>query len=382
MKALSRLATGTRTALSTGAVSFGQHCSMKRRPLAVTCLGLAIMLVPGMAMAQYHQTNLVSNQVKHAVHTDPLLVNAWGVVHRPGSPWWVNDNNSGWSTLYDGSGNLVTTLKVLIPTAGNGPSSPTGLNGPGMPTGIAANASNDFQIQGSPSNFLFATLDGTISGWAPQANRNEAILMVDNSADKAVYTGLAITSRASSNLLYAADQANGKVDMYDASFTFVKSFTDTTVPEGFAPFGVQDINGLLYVTYADVKGGSGGFVDLFQGGWDVSEDLDPWCTAESTMGSCVGASAVRYAEQHAACVEQYEYGHDQRLQRDERVVCGHDDRRGWGSDSHRPVVGDRIWRRARKEWGPESVVLRRRAEQQSGRDVRGDCLQSATVGAG
>src|SRR6516165_9839446 len=265
MKALSRLAFGTRTALSTGAVSF-RHRSMKRRTLAVTCLGLAIMLVPGMAMAQYQQKNLVSNQVKHAVNTDPLLVNAWGLVHRPGAPWWVNDNNSGWSTLYDGSGNLVTTLKVLIPTAGNGPSSPTGLNGPGKPTGIAANVSNDFQVEGSPSNFLFATLDGTISGWAPQANTNEAILVVDNSENKAAYTGLAITSRTSGNLLYAADQANGKVDVYDANFTFVKSFTDTTLPAGFAPFGIADIGGLVYVTFASTTGGSGGFVDQFTEG--------------------------------------------------------------------------------------------------------------------
>jgi len=105
---------------------------------------------------------------------------------------------------------------------------------------------------------------GTISGWAPQANSNEAILAVDNSANKTVYTGLAITSRTSGNLLYAADQANGKVGMYDANCAFVKSFTDTTLPAGFAPFGVQDINGLLCVTLANVNGGSGGFVDLFK----------------------------------------------------------------------------------------------------------------------
>lgn len=264
MKNLSRLALSTGMALSTGAVSCAQHRSMKHRTIAVACLGFATMLVPGMAMAQYQLTNLVSNQVKHAVNTDPLLVNAWGLVHRPGAPWWVNDNNSGWSTLYDGSGNLITSPKVVIPTAGNGPSSPTGLSGPGMPTGIVANVSNEFQVEGSPANFLFATLDGTISGWAPQANRNEAIQMVDNSANKAIYTGLAITSRASGNLLYVADQANDKVDIYDASFAFLKSFTDTTLPEGFAPFGIQDINGLVYVTYAAVNGGSGGFVDLFK----------------------------------------------------------------------------------------------------------------------
>jgi uncharacterized protein (TIGR03118 family) len=119
-------------------------------------------------------------------------------------------------------------------------------------------------VQGSASLFLFATLDGTISGWAPQANFNEAILAVDNSANKTVYTGLAITSRTSGNLLYAADQANGKVDMYDANFAFVKSFTDTTLPAGFAPFGIRDINGLLYVTYASTSGGTGGFVDVFR----------------------------------------------------------------------------------------------------------------------
>ena len=235
----------------------------QRHTLAVACLGLATMLVSSLAMAQYQLKTLVSNQVKQAPHTDPLLVNAWGLVHGLGSPWWVSDNNSGWSTLYDGSGIQVTSLKVLIPTAGNGPGSPTGLNGPGSPTGIVSNASNDFQVQGWASVFLFSTLDGTISGWAPQSNRNEAILAVDNSTNKAVYTGLAITSRATGNLLYAADEANGKVDMYDANFNFVKSFTDSSLPAGFAPFGISDINGLLYVTFADVSGGSGGFVDQF-----------------------------------------------------------------------------------------------------------------------
>ena len=237
---------------------------MQNRTLAIACLGLASIFVSSMAEAQYQLKNLVSNQVKQAAHTDPLLVNGWGLVHGPGTAWWISDANSGWSTLYDGSGKQLTQLKVLIPTAGNGPSSATGLNGPGSPTGTVFNGSSDFQVQGSASLFLFATLDGTISGWAPQANFNEAILAVDNSANKAVYTGLAITSRTSGNLLYAADQANGKVDMYDANFAFVKSFTDTTLPAGFAPFGIQDINGLLCVTFAEVNGGSGGFVDLFK----------------------------------------------------------------------------------------------------------------------
>src|SRR6516164_11238398 len=122
--------------------------SMQHRTLAIACLGLATILISSMAEAQYQLKNLVSNQVKQAIHTDPLLANGWGLVHGPGTPWWISDNNSGWSTLYDGFGKQVTKLKVLIPTAGNGPSSPTGKNGPGSPTGVVFNGSNDFELQG------------------------------------------------------------------------------------------------------------------------------------------------------------------------------------------------------------------------------------------
>jgi uncharacterized protein (TIGR03118 family) len=244
---------------------------MQHRLITLTltlALGFGLTLVSSTALAQYKLTNLSSNQVKQAHHDDPLLVNAWGLVHAHGSPWWVSDNGSGWSTLYDGQGNLNPGLKVLIPTAGNGPSSPTGLNGPGSPTGIVWNGSTEFQVQGWTSVFLFATLDGTISGWAPQSNFNQAIVAVDTTANKnphpAVYTGLAISNHTSGNHLYAADMANNKVDMYDGTFTWVKSFTDSSLPAGFAPFGVQDIDGLVYVTFASTSGGNGGFVDVFK----------------------------------------------------------------------------------------------------------------------
>ena len=100
---------------------------MQRRIVPLTiAMGFALMFVSSAALAQYQLTNLSSNQVKQARHDDPLLVNAWGLVHAHGSPWWVSDNNSGWSTLYDGEGNLNKGLKVLIPTAGNGPIRPRG----------------------------------------------------------------------------------------------------------------------------------------------------------------------------------------------------------------------------------------------------------------
>ena len=233
-------------------------------------LGLALMFVSTGAFAQYHLVNLDSNQIGKATHTDPLIVNAWGIVHGPGTPWWVSDNNSGWSTLYDGAGAAIP-LRVVIPTAGNGPTSPKGLNGPGSPTGIVFNASPDaseFQVGGWPALFLFATLDGTISGWTFNTNRNEAVVAVDTSSTtKASFTGLAITNRPTGNLLYAADMANNKIDVLDGNFMPAKlpttAFTDPSLPAGFAPFGIADINGSVFVTYASTSGASGGFVDRY-----------------------------------------------------------------------------------------------------------------------
>jgi uncharacterized protein (TIGR03118 family) len=229
---------------------------MQRRKIAFSiCLGLAVMFVSSTALAQYKLTNLVSNQVGLARHTDPLMVNAWGLVHSAGGPFWISDAGSGWSTLYDGQG-VAKSLQVVVP-------SETGA-GPGSPTGIVFNGTGEFPVQGWSAFFLFATLDGTISGWAPQSNPNDALIAVDSSASGAVYTGLAITSKPSGNLLYAADIANAKVDVYDGNFNLVTSFTDTTLPPGFTPFGIQDIGGSLYVSFVSTTGAAGGYIDIFQ----------------------------------------------------------------------------------------------------------------------
>jgi len=217
-------------------------------------LGLVLVLSSSVALAQYQLTNLVSNQFGQAKHDDPLNVNAWGLVRAGGSPWWVADNGSGWSTLYDATG-VKQGLIVEVPPAPKG--------SVGSPTGVVFNGSQEFQVQGWASIFVFDTLDGTISGWAPQSNFNAAIVAVNNSSTGSVYTGLAITNKASGNFLYAADLANNKVDIYDGNFNLVSSFTDTTLPPGFAPFGIRDINGFVYVTFANVAGGDNGFVDVF-----------------------------------------------------------------------------------------------------------------------
>jgi uncharacterized protein (TIGR03118 family) len=229
---------------------------MQRHRSAFTiCLGLAVILVSSAALAQYQLTNLDSNQAKTAKVMDPLQVNGWGLARSAGGPFWVSDQGSGWSTIYNGQG-VKQGLEVLIPSF-NGA-------GPGQPTGIVFNGSSDFQIGGWDTHFLFATLDGTISGWAPQTNANDAVIAVNNWAAGASYTGLAITNHPSGNLLYAANIAQNVVEVYDGSFTLVNTFTDTTLPAGYAPFNVADINGLVYVTFALTNLAPSGQIDIFQ----------------------------------------------------------------------------------------------------------------------
>ncbi|HEV2177635.1 MAG TPA: TIGR03118 family protein [Terriglobia bacterium] len=209
------------------------------------------------AAAQYKVARLVSNQPGAQVQ-DPNLVNPWGIAFDPSGPFWVSDNGSGLSTLYTGTG-AIQGLVVTVPPA-------TG-TGAGTPTGIVENTTTDFVVtqngKSGAANFIFATLDGTISGWAPSVNFSTAVVAVDNSGTGASYTGLAIGVSNGANFIYAADNANNKVDIYDGTFNFVSSFTDPNVPPTFSVFNVQNLNGQLYVTYAGNNNAVGGFVDIF-----------------------------------------------------------------------------------------------------------------------
>ncbi len=111
------------------------------------------LLVAGVAFAQYTPVLLDSNIPGKGKHTDPLLINAWGLAYRPGQPFWVADEGSGWSTLYNGQG-VPQSLQVIVPPASG--------TGNGSPTGIVYNGSQEFVIDGWASSFIFATLDGTI----------------------------------------------------------------------------------------------------------------------------------------------------------------------------------------------------------------------------
>jgi uncharacterized protein (TIGR03118 family) len=220
----------------------------------------------------YQQHNLVSDGFVPADNNDPNLVNAWGVAFNPFGPVWVADNKTGVSTLYDGMGK-PQSLIVQIP-------SPANASVMGSPTGIVFNGSTGFVVsQGSasgPSRFIFATEDGVIAGWAPNVDATHAIRVVDNSAATgAVYKGLALSAGGKGSLLYAADFHNNKVDVFDSSFKPATlssgAFTDSTLPAGFAPFGIQAINGDIYVAYAkqdaakhdDVAGNGLGYINVF-----------------------------------------------------------------------------------------------------------------------
>jgi uncharacterized protein (TIGR03118 family) len=218
----------------------------------------------------YQQRNLVSDGAGPAEHTDANLVNPWGIAFNPNGFVWVADNGTGVSTLYDGNG-VPQSLIVTIPT-------PPGSSGPGKPTGIVFNGSGDFVISrgdvSGPSPFIFASENGIIAAWAPNVDRTHVLLVVDNSGLEAIYKGLALAANGTGNFLYATDFHNSKVDVFDKDFkpaSLPGSFSDPDLPAGFTPFGIRNINGALYVTYAkqdedkedDVAGKGLGVVDVF-----------------------------------------------------------------------------------------------------------------------
>lgn len=218
----------------------------------------------------YAVHNLVSDGFVPADHTDASLVNPWGVAFNPNGFVWVADNGSGVSTLYDGNG-VKNSLVVTIPTHAGG-------NPPGVPTGIVFSSGADFVVKvgtvSGPSRFIFSTEDGTISGWAPNVDPTHAIRVVDNAPSGAIYKGLAFAANGIGHFVYATDFHNNRIDIFDANFQQVSSagrFVDSKIPRGYAPFGIQNILGNLYVTYAkqdkdaedDVTGPGFGFVDVF-----------------------------------------------------------------------------------------------------------------------
>ena len=216
------------------------------------------------------QTNLDSNIAGRAKVTDPNLANGWGLAFAPGSPFWVNDNHSGVATLYSGDGTIIPLVVSIPPPMG----SPTGFVS--SPTGMIWNPTTGFLVPGStfPALFIFDTEDGTISAWNFNVNVTNAVIAVDNSASGAVYKGLAFGTNINGNHIYVTNFNAGTIEVFDNHFAPASTdgkFVDSHIPAGFAPFGIQNIDGDLWVTYAkqdaakhdDVGGPGAGFVNVF-----------------------------------------------------------------------------------------------------------------------
>jgi len=270
---------------------------------------------------RYTQTNLQSSTSGTAAAVDPQLVNPWGLARTSDGPWWVSDNLTGVSTLYNGPGQKQSLI-VTIP-----PADPTNKQTPvGSPTGTVSNTSTtDFLLAASaPAMFIFSTIDGTIAAWNPNvglakgaaAPSTHAITVV-RTTDKSSYTGLTIASIDGKRYLYAANFNKGTVDVYDSAFRRVRlqpehhdhdqfglddddrdrdnqPFRDESLPPNFVPFNVQTIGNDIVVTYVlheegaqfETDGPGLGYVDVFNSSGQLLRRLEhgdwlnaPWGVA-------------------------------------------------------------------------------------------------------
>ncbi len=245
----------------------------RRAMAAAAALVLLLVAVTPAAATGHRPPNAyethvyVSDQLGVGDIQDTNLVNGWGIVHSPTSPWWVANNGTATSTLYNGLGAKI----------------PLTVNVPGAPTGTVFNGGTGFVVtngtDSGPARFLFASEDGTISGWnpavpssTPPVTSTQAFVVADHS--RAIYKGLAIATWNGADYLYATDFHRGRIDVFDSTFNrqhWEHAFRDRHLPSHYAPFGIQTLNGLIFVTYArqdkdredEIAGAGKGFVDVF-----------------------------------------------------------------------------------------------------------------------
>src|SRR5579871_351365 len=225
--------------------------------MALLLITAAVILPNNLAQAQYTLTSLVTTT------NDPNLRNGWGLAYLPSGPYWVSDEGTGLSTVYQANGTIVS-LVVTVPPASTGQ---------GSPTGIVANTTTGFVVtqngKSGPAAFIFDTLDGTISGWNSSVNPNTAVIAVNNST--ANYTGLAIGTSGTQTVLYAANSAQNRIEVYNSNFKLTKTFTDTKLT-GLTVYGVAFIKGFVVVTFS---GSTTGAVDVFSPSGTLLKTLVP-----------------------------------------------------------------------------------------------------------
>jgi uncharacterized protein (TIGR03118 family) len=271
---------------------------MNKQPVLLST-ALLCLLYATEASAQYQQTNIVSDGSVPAQIINPNLINPWGLSSAVGGAFWISDQFSNFKNVSTGNSSSVSTL-LNVPSSGAAPSTPglivnipnqgnaapdQATNGPTgqVSTGALGIATNptDFQVVGPnggashEASFIFANQDGSISAWAggnagnPIANTT-ATLETTTVVPGASFTGLAIANNPSAAIngasgaqLYAADQNSGTIDVFNSSFQKIGSFQDPNLPPGYTAFNVQNLNGILYVTYANQSNPNGGIVDEF-----------------------------------------------------------------------------------------------------------------------
>src|SRR5213076_1330691 len=240
---------------------------------ALLLFAVAVLTAAPARADTYSNTNFQSDIPGVAPHTDPNLVNPWGMSVSPSGTIWVSDNGTGVSTLYHQDG-TAASLVVTIPTAARN-------RDVGNPTGQVFNGTPFFQVtkngNSAPAFFIFVSEDGSISGWNPTLDATHAIIAVDNGTNRgvnrAIYKGATLGVANGDNFLYVTDFHTGKVETYDENFHQVNpnGFVDPNLPAGYGPFGIRQFNGEIFVTYAkqdharhdDVPGPGFGFVNVF-----------------------------------------------------------------------------------------------------------------------
>jgi uncharacterized protein (TIGR03118 family) len=242
--------------------------------IGLLLLAAVMFTAPKVFGDTYSWTNFQSDIPGVAQHVDPNLVNPWGMsVSAPNGTIWVSDNGTGVSTLY-GQDGTARSLVVTIPTAARN-------RGGGNPTGQVRNNTSFFQVtkdgNSAPAFFIFVSEDGSISGWNPTLDGTHAIIAVDNGTNhgvnRAIYKGATLGVADGHNFLYATDFHTGKVHTFDENFHQVNpnGFVDPNLPADYAPFGIRNFNGEIFVTYAkqdhkredDVHCPGCGFVNVF-----------------------------------------------------------------------------------------------------------------------
>jgi uncharacterized protein (TIGR03118 family) len=266
------------------------HASMGKILFGLTALALSAAAVRA---DSYSWTNLQSDIPGVATHVDSNLVNPWGMTaSSSGSTIWVSDNGAGVSTLY-GQDGVAKSLVVAIPAREKDKGA--------SPTGVIRNDTSFFKVTKSgnsqPARFIFVSEDGTISGWNPAVDPTNAIEAVKGKGDN-VYKGVTMGMASGHNFLFATNFHMGRVDTYDENFNLVKekNFTDPNLPKDFAPFGIRNFNGEIFVTYAkqlpgkhdDDAGPGNGFINVF----DTSGNLLRRLVSNGALNSPWGLALI------------------------------------------------------------------------------------------